>query len=72
MGWRILRRTIIAAAVLLLLLLGAAVAFLHLPALEGARATVAAQLLGTYLGEPIVVTGGVELDYGATIRVAAR
>ena len=62
----------VAAATLLILLLGAAVAFLHLPALEGARGTVVARLLGTYLGEPIVVAGGVELDYGATIRVAAH
>jgi len=72
MSWRVVRRTSILAAALLILLLGAGVAFLHLPALEGARGTVAARLLETFLGEPVVVTGGVELGYGATIRVAAH
>ena len=72
MSWRILRRVLVAAAALLLLFPGAGVAFLHLPALEGARATVAARLLETYFGEPIVVMDGVELGCGATIMVAAH
>jgi len=33
---------------------------------------VVARLLGIYLGEPIVVTAGVELGYGANITVAAH
>jgi hypothetical protein len=33
---------------------------------------VAARLLESYLGGPIVVTGGVELGYGTTNTVAAH
>jgi hypothetical protein len=62
----------VAAAALLILFLGGGPAFLHLPALEGARVTVAARLLESYLGEPIVATGGVALGYGTPITVAAH
>jgi hypothetical protein len=61
-----------AVAVPAIVLVGAGFAFLHLPALEDARSRVAANLLSSYLGEAVVVNGGVDVTLGRTIDVAVQ
>ena len=72
MSWKRTQRASAAVAALILAVIGAGVAFLHLPALEGARSRIAADLLETYLGEAVVVTGSVDVAYGPTIDVAVQ
>jgi hypothetical protein len=72
MSWRIARRMLAAAAALFILILGAGFAILHLPALEDARGRIAANLLSSYLGEAVAVTGSVDLAIGPTIDVAVQ
>ena len=72
MSWRIARRVLTALAALLILIVGAGFALLHLPALEDARSRIAANLLSSYLGETVVVDGGVDLTLGPTIDVVMQ
>ena len=65
----IARRLIAAVAVLVIAIVGAGFALLQLPALEEARSRIAANLLSSYLGEAVVVNGGVDLTLGSTIDV---
>jgi hypothetical protein len=59
-------------AVLVIFSVAAGFAFLHFPALEEARNRIAANLLSSYLGEAVIVKGGVDLTFGQTIDVAVR
>lgn len=52
MGWKLVRRMLAAVVALILAICGAGFALLYLPALEGARSRIAAELLTTYLGRP--------------------
>jgi hypothetical protein len=61
-----------AVAVLVILIVGAGFALLHLPALGDARSRIAANLLSHYLGEAVVVNGGVDVTLGRTIDVAVQ
>jgi uncharacterized protein involved in outer membrane biogenesis len=72
MSWRIARRVLTALAALLILIVGAGFALLHLPALEDARSRIAANLLSSYLGETVVVDGGVDLTFGPTIDIVMQ
>ncbi len=72
MSWHIARRMLAAVAVLAIVIVGTGFAFLHLPALEDARSRIAANLLSSYLGEAVVVHGGVDVTLGRTIDVAVQ
>jgi hypothetical protein len=72
MSWHIARRALAAVAVLAIVIVGSGFAFLHLPALEDARSRIAANLLSSYLGEAVVVNGGVDVTLGRTIDVAVQ
>ena len=72
MSWHILRRVMAAVAFLVVLTAGAGIALLHLPALEEARSRIAADLLSSYLGEAVVVNGGVGVTFGPTIDVSVQ
>ena len=72
MSWQIARRTLAAVVVLVILIVGAGFALLHLPALEDARSRIAANLLSSYLGEAVVVHGGVDVNLGQTIDVVVQ
>jgi hypothetical protein len=70
MRWKILRRVMVAVVFLIIAAVVAGAAVLHLPALGDVRNRIAAELLASYLGEAVAVTGGVDLSYGQTIDVA--
>ncbi len=72
MSWRIARRGLAAVAFLVVVIVGAGVALLHLPALEDARSRIAANLLSSYLGEAVIVHGGVDVTLGQTIEVIVQ
>ena len=72
MNWRIARRLSAAVAIMVMVIVGAGVAFLHLPALEGARSRMAANLLSSYLGEAVLVNGGVDVTFGRTIDLIVQ
>jgi len=72
MSLHIVRRALAAVAVSVIVIIGAGFAFLHLPALEDARSRIAANLLSSYLGEAVVVNGGVDVTLGQTIDVAVQ
>jgi len=67
MSRRPVRRAFAALVGLVIVIVGAGLAFLHLPALDDARNRIAANLLSSYLGEPVVVSGGVDVTLGQTI-----
>jgi hypothetical protein len=69
---RIASRAFAAVAILALTIVAAGFAFLHLPAFEETRRWIAANLLSPYLGEAVVVKGGVDVTFGPTIDVAAQ
>lgn len=72
MSWKLARRMLAAVVALILAICGAGFALLYLPALEGARSRIAAELLATYLGEAVAVNGGVDVTVGRTIDVAVQ
>jgi len=72
MSWQTARRGLVAVAVLAIFIVGAGFALLHLPALEDTRSRIAANLLSSYLGEAVVVHGGVDVILGKTIDVVVQ
>ena len=72
MSWRPVRRAVTALAGLFVIIIAAGLAILHLPALNDARSRVAADLLSSYLGEPVDVTGDVDVTLGQTIDVSVQ
>ena len=69
---RTVRRAFAVLVGLVIVIVGAGLTFLHLPALEDARSRVAANLLSSYLGEPVIVSGGFDVSLGQTIDVSVH
>lgn len=72
MSRRPVHRAVTALAGLFVIIVAAAFAILHLPAFNDARSRVAADLLSSYLGEPVDVTGDVKVTLGQTIDVSVQ